>query len=118
MATNRRTRRPSLPGETLVELYLAAARDFDRCLRRGLRGQAQAHERHRQRPRGNHCGNGGAARGTTAQYWLNLQNAVDLLNPRWLPYRGGCGSTVRLESERLCRCGLGFASYRLDPELS
>jgi antitoxin HigA-1 len=82
MTTNRgRTRRPSLPGEILVELYLAP-REIS------IAAFAEACGVTRKHMSGIVHGRVGitaemaariaAALGTTAQYWLNLQNAVDL----------------------------------------
>jgi len=82
MATRaRRTRRPSLPGEILSELYLAPNQI-------SIAGFAEACGVTRKHMSGIIHGHAAitaemAARiaavlGTSAQYWLNLQNAVDL----------------------------------------
>jgi addiction module HigA family antidote len=78
---SRRSRRPSLPGEILSELYLAPyeisiAAFAEACgvSRKHMSGIVNGHVAITAEM---------AARiatvlGTTAQYWLNLQNAVDL----------------------------------------
>jgi addiction module HigA family antidote len=81
MTSSRRTRRPSLPGEILVELYLAPHEI-------SISGFAEACGVTRKHMSGIIHGHVGitaemaariaAALGTTPQYWLNLQNAIDL----------------------------------------
>ena|SRR6516164_7356223 len=82
MATRvRRTRRPSLPGEILVELYLAPheisiAAFAEACgvTRKHMSGIVNG----RVAITAEMAARIATALGTTAQYWLNLQNAVDL----------------------------------------
>src|ERR1700751_4542295 len=81
MVTNRRTRRPSLPGEILVELYLAPheisiAAFAEACgvTRKHMSGIVHGHVGITAEMAARIA----VALGTTAQYWLNLQNAVDL----------------------------------------
>ena len=82
MTTNsRRTRRPSLPGEILVELYLtpheisiAAFAEACGVTRKHMSGIVHGHVGITAEMAARIA----AALGTTAQYWLNLQNAVDL----------------------------------------
>ena len=81
----RRTRRPSSPGEILAELYLAPHEI-------SVAGFAEACGVTRKHMSGIVNGHVGitaemaariaAALGTTAQYWLNLQNNVDLFDAR------------------------------------
>jgi addiction module HigA family antidote len=79
--TRKRTRRPSLPGEILVELYLtpheiSIAKFAEACgvsrkhMSMIVNGHAAITAEMATRM--------AAVLGTTAQYWLNLQNAVDL----------------------------------------
>jgi addiction module HigA family antidote len=82
MATTRkRTRRPSLPGEILVELYLAPhaisiAKFAEAC---GVtRKHMSAIVNGRAAVTAEMATRIAAALGTTPQFWLNLQNAVDL----------------------------------------
>ena len=82
MATTRkRTRRPSLPGEILAELYLAPheisiAKFAEACgvTRKHMSGIVNGHVGITAEMATRIA----AALGTSAQYWLNLQNAVDL----------------------------------------
>jgi addiction module HigA family antidote len=83
--TGSRTRRPSLPGEILVELYLTPHNVSIAKFAEAV-GVTRKHM--------SAIANGRAAitadtarriavvLGTTAQYWLNLQNAVDLHDPQ------------------------------------
>jgi len=77
----KRTRRPTLPGEILLELYLAPrnvsiAKFADAV---GLtRKHMSAIVHGRASVTAETATRIAAALGTTAQYWLNLQNAVDL----------------------------------------
>jgi len=83
--TDTRKRRPSLPGEILVELYLTA-HDISIAKFAEAVGVSRKHM--------SAIVNGRAAitadtatkmavvLGTTAQFWLNLQNAVDLHDAR------------------------------------
>jgi antitoxin HigA-1 len=83
---SRRTRRrPSLPGEILVELYLAPheisiAAFAEACgvTRKHMSGIVHGHVGITAEMAARIA----AALGTTAQYWLNLQNAVDLARRR------------------------------------
>jgi addiction module HigA family antidote len=78
-----RTRRPSLPGEILAELYLAPHEI-------SIAGFAEAcgvTRKHMSNIVHGHAAitaematRMAAALGTTAQYWLNLQNNVDLFD--------------------------------------
>jgi addiction module HigA family antidote len=79
--SNRRTRRPSLPGEILVDLYLepheisiAAFAVACGVTRKHMSGIVHGHVGITAEMAARIA----AALGTTAQYWLNLQNAVDL----------------------------------------
>jgi addiction module HigA family antidote len=84
MITKRkRTRRPSLPGEILAELYLAPheisiAKFAEACgvtrkhMSKIVNGHAAITAEMATRM--------AAVLGTTAEYWLNLQNAVDLFD--------------------------------------
>jgi antitoxin HigA-1 len=81
MATNRRMRRPSLPGKILAELYLAPhqisiAAFAEACgvSRKHTSGIVNGHVAITAEMAAPLA----AALGTTAQYWLNLQNAVEL----------------------------------------
>jgi addiction module HigA family antidote len=81
MTSSRRTRRPSLPGEILVELYLAPheisiAAFGEACgvTRKHMSGIVNGHVAITPEMAARIA----ATLGTTAQYWLNLQNAVDL----------------------------------------
>jgi addiction module HigA family antidote len=77
----RRTRRPSLPGEILSELYLAPyqisiASFAEACgvSRKHMSGIVHGHAAITAEMATRIA----AVLGTSAQYWLNLQNAVDL----------------------------------------
>ena len=75
--SSQRTRRPSLPGEILAELYLAPheiwiARFAEAC------GVSRKHMSSIVAITAEMAARMAAVLGTTAQYWLNLQNAVDL----------------------------------------
>jgi antitoxin HigA-1 len=79
--SSQRTRRPSLPGEILAELYLApheisiaAFAEACRVTRKHMSGIVNGHVAITAEMAARIA----AALGTTAQYWLNLQNAVDL----------------------------------------
>ena len=82
MATSsRRSRRPNPPGEILAELYLAPheisiAKFAEACgvTRKHMSGIVNGHVGITAEMATRIA----AALGTTAQYWLNLQNAVDL----------------------------------------
>jgi addiction module HigA family antidote len=81
MAISKRTRRPSLPGEILAELYLAPheisiAAFAEACgvTRKHMSGIVNGHVAITAEMAARIA----AVLGTTAQYWLNLQNAVDL----------------------------------------
>jgi antitoxin HigA-1 len=82
MATrDRRTRRPSLPGEILNELYLvphqiSIASFAEACgvTRKHMSGIVHGHAAITAEMATRIA----AVLGTSAQYWLNLQNAVDL----------------------------------------
>ena len=81
MTSSRRTRRPSLPGEILVELYLnpheiSIAGFAEACgaSRKHMSGIVHGHVAITAEMAARIA----ATLGTTAQYWLNLQNAVDL----------------------------------------
>jgi addiction module HigA family antidote len=76
-----RTRRPTLPGEILVELYLAphgiSIAQFAEAV--GVsRKHMSAIVNGRASITAETAARMAAVLGTTAQYWLNLQNAVDL----------------------------------------
>ena len=78
--SSQRTRRPSLPGEILAELYLAPheisiAAFAEACgvSRKHMSGIVNGHVSITAELAARLA----AALGTTAQYWLNLQNAVD-----------------------------------------
>ena len=81
--TRKQTRRPSPPGEILSELYLAPheisiAKFAEACgvtrkhISRIVNGRAAITAEMAARM--------ARALGTTAQYWLNLQNALDLFD--------------------------------------
>ena len=79
--TRRRTRRPSLPGEILAELYLAPhevsiAKFAEVCgvTRKHMSAIVNGHAAITAEMAARIA----AALGTTPQYWLNLQNAIDL----------------------------------------
>ena len=79
--SSQRTRRPSLPGEILAELYLAPheisiARFAEACgvTRKHMSAIVNGHAAITAEMAARMA----AVLGTTAQYWLNLQNAVDL----------------------------------------
>jgi addiction module HigA family antidote len=79
--TRKRTRRPSLPGEILAELYLAPheisiAKFAKACgvTRKHMSAIVNGHAAITAEMATRMA----AVLGTTAQYWLNLQNAVDL----------------------------------------
>lgn len=79
--SSRRTRRPSFPGEILVELYLephaisiAAFAEGCGVSRKHMSGIVHGHVAITAEMAARIA----AALGTSAQYWLNLQNAVDL----------------------------------------
>jgi len=79
--TGRRTRRPSLPGEILVELYLTphhvSIAKFAEAV--GVtRKHMSAIVNGRAAITADTATRIAVVLGTTAQYWLNLQNAVDL----------------------------------------
>ena len=81
MAITQRTRRPSPPGAILAELYLAphqisVAAFAAACgvTRKPMSGIINGHVAITAEMAVRLA----AALGTTAQYWLNLQNAVDL----------------------------------------
>jgi addiction module HigA family antidote len=81
MATRKRKRRPSLPGEILAELYLAPheisiAKFAEACgvSRKHMSAIVNGHAAITPEMATRIA----AVLGTTAQYWLNLQNAVDL----------------------------------------
>ena len=84
MATRaRRTRRPSLPGEILSELYLAP----NEISIAGFAEACGVTRKHMSRIVHGHAAitaemaaRIAAALGTTPQFWLNLQNAVDLFD--------------------------------------
>ena len=82
MATgSKRTRRPSLPGEILFELYLAphdiSISKFARAV--GVsRKHMSAIVNGRSSITADTATRMAAVLGTTPQYWLNLQNALDL----------------------------------------
>jgi len=76
-----RTRRPSLPGEILAELYLAPheisiAKFAEACgvTRKHMSAIVNGHAA----VTAEMATRMAAVLGTTAQFWLNLQNAVDL----------------------------------------
>jgi addiction module HigA family antidote len=76
-----RTRRPTLPGEILVELYLApheiSIAKFAEAV--GVsRKHMSAIVNGRASITAETAARMAAVLGSTAQYWLNLQNAVDL----------------------------------------
>src|SRR5438132_8505780 len=80
-SSSQRTRRPSLPGEILAELYLAPheisiARFAQACgvTRKHMSAIVNGHAAITAEMAARMA----AVLGTTAQYWLNLQNAVDL----------------------------------------
>ena len=79
--TSKRTRRPTLPGEILVELYLAP---YDISIAKFAEavGVSRKHMSAIVNGRASITAETAmkmaAVLGTTAQYWLNLQNAVDL----------------------------------------
>jgi antitoxin HigA-1 len=76
-----RTRRPTLPGEILVELYLAP-REISIAKFAEAVGVSRKHMSAIVNGRASITAETAtrmaAALGTAAQYWLNLQNAVDL----------------------------------------
>ncbi len=76
-----RTRRPTLPGEILVELYLAP-HDISIAKFAVAVGVSRKHMSAIVNGRASITAETAtrmaAVLGTTAQYWLNLQNAVDL----------------------------------------
>src|SRR6516165_5566230 len=79
--SSRRTRRPSLPGEILTQLYLAPhdisiAAFAKACgvTRKHMSGIVHGHVGITAEMAARMA----ATLGTTAQYWLNLQNTVDL----------------------------------------
>jgi antitoxin HigA-1 len=84
MATNnRRTRRPTLPGEILAELYLtpneiSIATFAEACgvTRKHMSEIVHGHVAITAEMAARIA----AALGTSAQYWLNMQNAVDLFD--------------------------------------
>src|SRR5712671_5961028 len=79
--THNRTRRPSLPGEILVELYLTP-HDVSIAKFAEAVGVSRKHMsaivNGRASITAETAARMAAVLGTTAQYWLNLQNAVDL----------------------------------------
>ncbi len=81
MTSSRRTRRPSSPGEILFELFLephgiSISSFADACgvTRKHMSGIVHSHVGITAEMAARMA----AALGTTAHYWLNLQNAVDL----------------------------------------
>ena len=79
--SNQRTRRPSPPGEILAELYLAPREvsiakfaEAAGVTRKHMSGIINGHVAITAEMAARIA----AVLGTTAQYWLNLQNAVDL----------------------------------------
>jgi addiction module HigA family antidote len=94
MATRaRRTRRPSLPGEILSELYLAPneisiARFAEACgvTRKHMSCIVHGHAAITAEMATRIA----AVLGTSAQYWLNLQNAVDLFDAEERLTHSGC----------------------------
>jgi antitoxin HigA-1 len=85
MMSTQRTRRPSLPGEILADLYLApheisTAKFAEACgvTRKHMSGIVNGHAAITAQMATRMA----AMLGTTAQYWLNLQNAVDLYDAR------------------------------------
>jgi addiction module HigA family antidote len=81
--SSRRTRRPSLPGEILAKLYLApneisivAFAEACGVTRKHMSGIVNGHVAITAEMAVRIA----AALGTTAQLWLNLQNAVDLFD--------------------------------------
>jgi antitoxin HigA-1 len=83
--TGNRARRPSLPGEILVELYLephnVSIAKFAEAV--GVtRKHMSAIVNGRATITAETATRMAAVLGTTAQYWLNLQNAVDLYDAR------------------------------------
>jgi antitoxin HigA-1 len=81
MMTRNRTRRPTLPGEILLELYLAP-HDVSIAKFAEAVGVSRKHMsaivNGRTSITAETAARMAAVLGTTAQYWLNLQNAVDL----------------------------------------
>lgn len=81
MMTHNRARRPTLPGEVLVELYLAP-HDISIAKFAEAVGVSRKHMsaivNGRASITAETAARMAAVLGTTAQYWLNLQNAVDL----------------------------------------
>ncbi len=81
MMTHNRARRPSLPGEILVELYLTP-HDVSIAKFAEAVGVSRKHMsaivNGRASITAETAARMAAVLGTTAQYWLNLQNAVDL----------------------------------------
>ena len=79
--TPKRTRRPTFPGEILVELYLAP---HDISIAKFAEAVGVSRKHMSAIVNGRASINAETATrmasvlGTTAQYWLNLQNAVDL----------------------------------------
>ena len=81
--TFKRTRRPTSPGEILVELYLAphsiSIAKFAEAVgvsRKHMSAIVNGHASFTAETATRMA----AVLGTTAQYWLNLQNAVDLFD--------------------------------------
>jgi len=78
---SKRTRRPSAPGEILVELHLAP-HDISIAKFMEAVGASRKHMsaivNGRATITAETAARMAAVIGTTAQYWLNLQNAVDL----------------------------------------
>ncbi len=84
MATNsRRVRRPSSPGEILMELYLAP-REISVTTFADACGVSRKHMSEIVHGHvaitAEMAARIAAALGTSAQYWLNLQNSVDLFD--------------------------------------
>jgi antitoxin HigA-1 len=79
--SSQRTRRPSMPGEILAELYLAP-HEISIAKFAGACGVTRKHMsgivNGRAAITAEMATRMAAVLGTTAQYWLNLQNAVDL----------------------------------------
>jgi addiction module HigA family antidote len=81
MMIRKRTRRPTLPGQILVELYLEPRRVSIAKFAEAVgvsRKQMSAIVNGRASITADTATRNAAVLGTTARYWLNLQNAVDL----------------------------------------
>jgi addiction module HigA family antidote len=92
--TFNRTRRPSLPGEILAKLYLAPHNVSIAKFAEGVgvtRKHMSAIVNGRAAITADTATRMAAVLGTTAQYWLNLQNAVDLYDAQErLAQSGSC----------------------------